>query len=111
LSSLLFVAMMFIYAFIMVVVVLTVNAVVLLLLNLWNVDTWLNFLWVEGVIMAIVGGAAGYYHHGAPIPWATPLGTRLYRIKWAVQQPLFFASFGIAGFILILVGFLIWQFH
>ena len=111
LDSLLFVTMMFIYAFIMAVAVLAVDAVVLLLFKLWNVDTWLNFLWVEGVIMAFIGGAAGYHHHKAPLPWATPMGTRLYWIKFAVRKPLFWASFGIAGFMLILVRFLIWQFH
>ena len=111
LDSFLFVAMMFIYAFIMGVAVIAVDTVVLLLLNLWNVDTWLSFLWVEGVIMGFIGGAAGFYHRKAPVPWATPMSTRLYRIKWAIRKPLFWASFGIAGLMLILVGFLIWQFH
>jgi hypothetical protein len=111
LDSSLFVARMFIYAFIITVIVLAVNVVALLLLNLWNVHTWLNLLWAEGVIMAFVGGTAGLYHRKAGVPWATPMGTRLYIIKWAVRYPLFWTSFGIAGLMLILVGFLIWQFH
>ena len=108
LSSLLFVAMMFIYAFIMTVAVLAVDAVVLLLLNLWNAATWLNLLGVEGIIMALIGGSAGLYHRKAGVPWPTPLGTRLYIIKWAVQHPLIWASVGIAGLMLMLVGSLIW---
>ena len=106
-GSLLFVAMMTVYAFIMAVAVLAVDAVVLLLLNLWNVDTWFTLLWCEGVVMAFLGGVAGLHHKGAPYPWATPMGTRLYRIKWAVRKPLFWASIGIAGLILILVGGLV----
>jgi hypothetical protein len=109
LDSSLFIATMFIYAFIMGVIVLAVDAVVLLLLNLWNAYTWLSLLWVEGFIMAFVGGTAGLYHRKAPVPWATPMGTHLHRIKWAVRYPLFWTSFGIAGLMLILVGFLIWQ--
>jgi len=111
LDSFLFVTRMFIYALIMGVTVLAVDAVVLLLLNLWNVNTWLVFLWAEGVIMMWIGGAAGAYHHDAPFPWTTPMGTRLYRIRFAVQNLQFWISLGIAGFMLIMVGFLIWQFN
>ena len=104
LGSLLFVARMFIFALIMAVTVLAVDAVALLLLNLWNLHTWLNLLWMEGVIMAFLGGTAGLYHQKAPVFWTTPLGTRLYRIKWAVRKPLFWASFGIAGLMLVFSG-------
>ena len=107
LDSLLFVATMVAYAFIMAVAVLAVDAVVLSLLNLWNVDTWLTLLWCEGVVMAGLGGVAGLTHRRAPVPWPTPMGTRLYRIKWAVRKPLFWASFGIAGLMLIISACLV----
>ena len=68
LESLLFVAIMLIYAFIMGAAVLAVDTVVLLSLNLWNVDTWLNLLGVEGVIMGFIGGVAGLFHRKTPLP-------------------------------------------
>ena len=111
LDPFLFAATMVAYAFIVAVVVLAIDAVVLLLLDLWNAHTWLNLLWWEGIALASIGAVAGYYHREAPVPWATPMGTRLYRIKWAVRKPLFWASFGIAGLILLLIAFLVWQFH
>jgi hypothetical protein len=110
LDSSLFVARLFIYAFIMGVIVLAVDVVVLLLLNLWNVHTWLNLLLVEGSIMASVGGTAGLYNRfPAPIPTVKGPGTHLYKKRRAVKRLWFWVSFGIAGLMLILVGFLIWQ--
>jgi len=94
LDSLRLVASIVVYAFIMAVAVLAVDAVALLLLNLWNVDTWLYLLWCEGVVMGWLGGTAGLYHRRAPVPWSTPMGTRLYRIRLAVRKPLFWASVG-----------------
>ncbi len=108
LDSFLFVAMMVAYAFVIALAVLAVDAVVLLLLNLWSVDTWLTLLLLEGVVMGLLGGVAGLLHHGAPVPWATPMGTRLYRIEWAVRKPLFWASVGIAGLMLIVFAYFIW---
>jgi len=100
LDSLRLVASIVVYVFIIAVAVLAVDAVALLLLNLWNVDTWRTLLWWEGVVMAFLGGAAGLYHRRAPVPWPTPMGTRLYRIIWAVRKPVFWASVGIAGLML-----------
>jgi len=108
LDSLRLVASIAVYGFIMAVAVLAVDAVALSLLNLWNVDTWLTLLWGEGVVMAFLGGTAGLYHRRAPVPWPTPMGTRLYRIKWAVRNPLFWASVGIAGLMLIILD--VWFF-
>ena len=108
LDSLLFVAMMIAYAFIMAVAVLAIDAVVLSLLNLWNVDTWGTLLLLEGGVMAGLGGVAGLTHRKRPGLWTTPLGRRLYRIDWAVRKPLFWASFGIAGFILVISAYFIW---
>jgi len=108
LDSLLFVAMMVAYAFIMAVAVLAVDAFVLLLLNLWNADTWLTLLWLEGVAMGLLGGVAGLGHHGAPFPWTTLTGSHLYRIEWAVRKSLFWASVGVAGLMLIVFAYFIW---
>lgn len=108
LDSLHFVARMVVYVFIIAVAVLAVDAVALSLLNLWNMDTWQTLLWCEGVVMAFLGGTAGLYHSRAPAPWPTPMGTRLYRIMWAVRKPLLWASVGIAGLMLILFACLIY---
>jgi len=106
-GSLLLVATMIGYAFILGMTVFTVDAVVLLLLQL-NLETLQILLWWEGVVMAFFGGVAGLYHRKTPSLWATPLGRRLYRIDRAVRKPLFWASFGLAGFILIISAYLIW---
>ncbi|MDH5713846.1 MAG: hypothetical protein OEY83_07930 [Candidatus Bathyarchaeota archaeon] len=58
--------------------------------------------------MGFLGGVAGWTHRRAPVPWPTPMGTRLYRIKWAVRKLLFWASIGIAGLMLIVFAYFIW---
>jgi len=90
--------------------VLTIDVFALLLFN-WNVDTLIMLLWYEGVAMAFFGGAGWWWGRERPYPLPTPMGTKLYRMKLKVQHPWFWVSLGMAGFILILVGFLIWQFH
>jgi hypothetical protein len=87
--------------------VFAVDAVVLLLFNL-DLETLQTLLWCEGVIMGFIGGTAGLYHRKAPVPWTTPMGTRLYRVKYAVGEPLFWVSFGIAGLMLIISAALIY---
>jgi len=99
---------MVVYAFIVAMAVLAGDTVVLLLLNLWNLETLQTLLWCEGVIMGFIGGAAGLYHRKAPVFWTTPLGSRLYRISWAVRKPWFWASFGMAGLMLIISAALIY---
>lgn len=108
LDSLLFVVMMVVYAFIVAMAVLAGDTVVLLLLNLWNLETLQTLLWLEGVVMAFFGGFAGLYHRKAPVFWTSPLGRRLYRIAWAVRKPFFWASFGLAGLMLIISAVLVY---
>lgn len=110
LDVLLFVAKMILYALIMAATVLTVDAIVLFVLNQLNVDTWLSLLWLEGLVMAVVGGAAGMTHRGAPYPLSRArIGRKIYWINFVVRKPLFWASFGLAGFVLIICGYLIWM--
>jgi hypothetical protein len=106
-GSLLLVTTMIGYAFVLGMTVFAVDAVVLLLLNL-SLETLPILLWWEGIVMASFGGVAGLTHRKTPDLWATPLGRRLYRIDRAVRKPLFWASFGMAGFILIISAYLIW---
>jgi hypothetical protein len=90
-SLLVYFARIIVFTIIISVAVLIVDAIALLLLNLWIVDTWLTLLWVEGVAMAIFG-AAGYKRG------ENPLLTPKYKYSW------FWVSAGMAGLVLIFVG-------
>jgi hypothetical protein len=114
-SLLVHVARTIVFTIIIFVAVLAVDAVVLWLLNLlWNTDLWIMLLWWEGIAMAFLGGAAWQFMHayGAERSYflPKPMRTKLYRIKLKVQHPWFCFSLAMAGLMLILVGFLIWQF-
>jgi hypothetical protein len=112
-SLLVHVARIIVFAIIIFVAVLAVDAFVLWLLNLvWNTDLWIILMWWEGIAMAFLGSAVWQYVHVYVPPWALPkpISTKLYRIKLKVQHPSFWLSVAMAGLMLILVGFLIWQF-
>jgi len=102
--------------FIVAVIVLAIDFVALWLLNLlWNTDLWIMLLWWEGIAMAFLGGAAWQCMHAygkeRPYSLLKPMEPKLYRIKLKVQHHWFWFSLAMAGLMLILGGFLIWQFH
>jgi len=112
-SLLVHVARTIVFTIIIFVAVLAVDAVVLWLLNLlWNTDLWIMLLWWEGIAMAFIGGAAWQYMHAyaAERFLPKPMRTKLYRIKPKVHHPWFCFCLAVAGLMLILFGFLIWQF-
>lgn len=112
LDILAYITRMVIFMTLIAVIVLSFDAVVLLSLSLWDVNTWLTLLWWEGVVMMLFG-AAGCWLGGRerPYPFSTPMGKKLYRIKLKVQYPWFWVSLGLAGLVLIIVASLIWQLH
>jgi hypothetical protein len=109
-SLLVYVARIIVFTIIIFVAVLAVDAVALLLLNLWIVDTWLALLWGEGLVMVFFG-AAGNWGRKKPSPIAPLSGKRIYKLKVKYKYPWFWVSVGMAGLVLWLVSYLIWQFH
>ena len=65
-------------------------------------NTWLTLLFWEGVAMAFLGGGVGWRE--APELVFTPTGKPLATIKWKSRYPWFWISFGMAGFLLILLS-------
>jgi hypothetical protein len=111
-SLLVYVARIIVFTIIIFVAVLVVDAVVLLLLNLWIVDTWLALLWGEGLVMVFFGAAGEFGRkRRSPSPIAPLSGKRIYKPKVKSKYSWFWVSVGMAGLVLWVVGYLIWQFY
>ena len=97
------VALLILYAVIMVIVILAADSFALLLLNLQtDTGTWITLLISEALVMLIFGVAGwGFreFEH-IPIGWKD---TRIIHLRFAPRQPWFWLSMGIAGVILIII--------
>ncbi|UCC33917.1 MAG: hypothetical protein JSW53_02635 [Candidatus Bathyarchaeota archaeon] len=94
-----YVARIIVWFLIILGVVLAVDALILLLLNrLTDVETWLQVLFYEGLVLALFGGGAWMRGGGErPLPVTIPSGKQVYKVKVKFKYPWFWASVGIAG--------------
>ena len=102
-NSLIDVALLILYAVIMVIVVLAADWFALLLLNLQtDVGTWVTLLISEAFVMLLFG-AAGWgfkeFEH-IPVGWKE---TRIIHLRFTPRYPWFWLSVGIAGVVLIII--------
>ena len=102
-NSLIDVALLILYAVIMVIVVLAADWFALSLLNLQtDIGTWVTLLISEAFVMLLFG-AAGWgfreFEH-IPVGWKD---TRIIHLRFTPRYPWFWLSVGIAGVILIII--------
>ncbi len=102
-NSLIDVALLILYAVIMVIVVLAADWFALLLLNIQtDVGTWVTLLISEAFVMMALG-AAGWgfkeFEH-IPVGWKE---TRIIHLRFTPRYPWFWLSVGIAGVVLIII--------
>lgn len=100
-GALVFVARIVFFTIVIFAAVLAVDVLLLWLLDL-DANTWLTFLFWEGVIMAIFGGGVGWRE--APEPVYTPSGKPLTTVRLKFRYPWFWISLGMAGFILVILS-------
>ena len=102
-NSLIDVAVLILYAVVMVVVVLAADSFALLLLNLQtDAGTWITLLLSEAVgmlLVSVAGWGIREYEH-IPIGWKD---TRIIHLRLTPRYPGFWLSMGIAGAILIII--------
>lgn len=102
-NSLTDVALLILYAVIMVAVVLAADSFALLLLNLpTDIGTWITLLISEAFVMLLFGVAGWGFREFEHIPvgWKD---TRIIHLRLTPRQPGFWLSMGIAGVILIII--------
>ncbi len=102
-NSLVDVALLILYAVIMVVVVLAADWSALLLLNLQtDVGTWVTLLISEALVMMALGVAGWGFREFEHIPvgWKD---TRMIHLRLTPRHPGFWLSMGMAGVVLIII--------
>ena len=97
-SLLVYVAKIIIFAIIMFVAILGVDAFVLWLFKLlWNVDIWLTLLFLEGLVMAFFGVGSGTGQRDRPVYVYSPMGKLLAKVEVKFKYPWFWVSVGMTG--------------